>query len=65
MAAEKLLNVEQAAELTGYKQATIRSKILKRQWPFIKLGRSVRIKESFISQLIDASEVPAREKRVA
>jgi excisionase family DNA binding protein len=62
---ERLLRVEEAAERTGYKQATVRSKILKREWPYIKLGRSVRLRESFISRLIAQSEIPARVKRSA
>ena len=43
---EKLLTVSEAAERTGYKPATVRSKILKREWPYVKLSRSVRLKES-------------------
>lgn len=57
---ERLLTVSEAAERTGYKPATVRSKILKREWPYVKLSRSVRLKESFISRLIEDSEVPAR-----
>jgi len=60
---EKLLTVSEAAALVGYKQATVRSKILKREWPHCKIGRSVRLKESFLTRLIEDSEVPAREER--
>lgn len=60
---EKLLKVDEAAERTGFKSATVRAKILKREWPYVKLGRSVRLKESFISRLIEQSEVPARAQK--
>lgn len=60
---EKLLKVEEVAERTGYRPATVRSKILNREWPYIKLGRSVRLSESFILKLIEQSEVPARAQR--
>jgi excisionase family DNA binding protein len=57
---ERLLTVSEAAERTGYKPATVRAKILKREWPYCKVGRSVRLKESFLTRLIEDSEVPAR-----
>lgn len=57
---EKLLTVAEAAERLGYKQSTIRAKILKREWPFCRVGRSVRLKESFLTRLIEDSEIPAR-----
>jgi excisionase family DNA binding protein len=60
--AERLLKVDEVAERTGYKTATVRSKILKREWPYIKLGKSVRLRESFIVNLIEQSEIPARAK---
>jgi excisionase family DNA binding protein len=63
--AERLLKVDEAAERTGYKVATVRMKILKREWPYIKLGSSVRLRESFIVKLINDSEVPARVERSA
>ena len=56
----KLLRVPEVAELTGYKDSPVRSKILKREWPYLKIGRAVRIKESFVADLIESSEVPAR-----
>ena len=62
--AERLLKIYEAAERTGYREATVRYKILTRQWPFVKLGKSkfasVRIRESFIDELIEQNEVPAR-----
>jgi excisionase family DNA binding protein len=62
---DRLLTVIEAAERLSYKQSTVRSKILKREWPYVKLGRSVRLRESFVNSLIEQSEVPARGQRVA
>lgn len=62
---EKLLTVAEAADRMGLKQSTVRAKILKREWSYIKVGRSVRLRESFIESLIDEGEVPARVKRIA
>ena len=57
---ERLLTVAQVAERTGYRESTVRAKILKREWPYLKVGRAVRLKESFLSRLIEDSEIPAR-----
>lgn len=62
MAGDRLLRVEQVAELTGWRPATIRAKILKRELPYVKLGRSVRISESIILRLIAESTIPARPR---
>lgn len=56
----RLLTVDQVARLTGWRPATIRMKIWRRELPYIKLGRSVRFRESEIMKLIEGSEVPAR-----
>jgi excisionase family DNA binding protein len=60
---ETLLRVDEAAERLGLKPATVRSKILKREWPYVKIGRSVRLKESMIARMIEDSGVPARAAR--
>jgi excisionase family DNA binding protein len=62
---DRLLTVVEAADRMGMKQSTVRAKILKREWPYIKVGRSVRLRESFIESLINQGEVPARVKRIA
>ena len=62
---EKLLRVDEAAQRLGMKPATIRSKILKRELSYIKLGRSVRVRESVIMDLILAGEIPARVRNIA
>jgi excisionase family DNA binding protein len=59
----RLLTVEEVAKLTGWKPATIRQKVWRRELPYVKLGRSVRFRESEISHLIEGSSVPALERR--
>jgi excisionase family DNA binding protein len=63
MAPDKLLRVEEVADRLGIKPATVRAKILGRIWPFVRIGRSVRIKESVILRLIEDNGVPARAAR--
>jgi len=62
---EKLLTVKDAAERTGYKEATWRAWILQRKVPFHRMGRSIRIAQSDLIRMIEESRVPARESRQA
>ena len=59
----KLLTVDQVAELTGWRPATIRQKVWRRELDYVKLGRSLRFKEETIKRLIEQSVVPALEPR--
>ncbi|MBI4463837.1 MAG: helix-turn-helix domain-containing protein [Acidobacteria bacterium] len=58
---ERLLRVEEASEMTGWKVPTLRAKILRRELTYVKLGRSVRIPLSVIQKLIAENTIPARE----
>ena len=55
----RLLTVDEVARLTGWRPATIRMKVWRRELPYIKLGRSVRFLESEIAKIIEGSAVPA------
>jgi excisionase family DNA binding protein len=57
----RLLTVDEVARVTGWKPATIRQKIWRRELPYVKLGRSVRFKEEVINRLIEGSIIPALE----
>lgn len=57
-----LLTVVQAAARTGWKECTIRKKILRREIAYVKLGRSVRIPESALNDLIESGFHPAITK---
>jgi len=48
----KLLTVFEAEEQTGRKASTWRRDILERRIPFVKIGRSVRIPQEAVDDLI-------------
>lgn len=54
----ELLTVDQVAQVTGWKPSTIRQKCWRKE---MKLGKSVRFKESEILRIIEDSSVPALE----
>lgn len=62
---DRLLTLAECAVRTGHKVATWRSWVLLRKVPYHKIGRSIRILESDLDQLIAASRIPAREDRHA
>jgi excisionase family DNA binding protein len=59
----ELLTVQDVARATGWKEATIRQKVWRRELPYLKLGRNIRFKHDVIERLIEGCEVPALEAR--
>jgi excisionase family DNA binding protein len=59
----ELLTVDQVAQVTGWKPATIRQKVWRREIDYVKLGRNIRFKQDVIERLIEGCEVPALEAR--
>ena len=59
----RFLTVKQISEVTGWKESTVRARILRRLIPYYKLGRSVRVSEKDLAELIERARVPAREPR--
>lgn len=55
----RLLTVDEVARLTGWRPATVRQKVWRRELPYVKLGRAVRFKEESILKIIEEAEVPA------
>ena len=55
----RLLTVDEFARATGWKPATVRQKVWRRELDFVKLGRSIRFKEETLTRLIERSEIPA------
>lgn len=49
---QQLLTVLQAADALALKPATIRKMILQRRLPVVRIGRSVRIKETDVEGII-------------
>ena len=61
-----LLTVPETAAILRLSQSAIRSWILQRKIPYVKLqNKAVRIQRSDVDALIAASLVPARQERVA
>jgi excisionase family DNA binding protein len=59
----KLITVQEAAERLGVKQATIRAWIYRREIDYVKLHRSVRLREETIQALAEDGTVPALKTR--
>jgi excisionase family DNA binding protein len=57
----RLLTVTEVAERLRLKEGTIRDWILKRQIPYLKIGKSIRIKPEVVERMIQEAEIPARK----
>ncbi len=57
-----LLTISEAGTLLRLKDSTVRSWILKRRIPFIKLGGRVFLRIQDCLELVEASRVPAKQK---
>lgn len=64
MSTQKLLTVNQAAELLGLAPVTLRSWISLRRIGVVRLGRAVRIPQAEIERLVERNTVPAHEPRL-
>lgn len=62
MAVGKLLTIREAAERTGHRESTYRAWVLHRKLPVYKVGRSVRIAETDLEQMIQHARIPAKEE---
>ena len=54
----KLMNVDEFASVLGWKPATVRQKVWRREIEYIKIGRSIRFKPETAEKLIEAGTVP-------
>ena len=62
----KLMDVSETAEMLRLKESTIRSWILKKKIPYVKLGRRVFVRRSDAQNAIDTSVIyPVTEQRAA
>lgn len=50
--ADKLLTYKQAAEMLGFPEGTLRTWKMQGRLKFVKFGRSIRLRESYINELI-------------
>ncbi len=58
----QLVTVPQAADRLKVSPATIRKWIFYRRLPFVKVGRSVRLREADVEALISFGLVPAKQE---
>jgi excisionase family DNA binding protein len=62
----QLIDVGEAAEMLRLKESTIRSWILKKKIPYVKLGRRVFVRRSDAQKAIDSNVIyPTTEQRAA
>jgi excisionase family DNA binding protein len=54
----RLLTVDEFASLTGWKPSTVRQKIWRRELPYVRLGRSIRLQQETFERLVATSTVP-------
>ena len=57
---QKLLNVEEFAAGAGWKPATVRQKVWKREIEFVRMGRNIRFKPETLHRMIEENTIPAR-----
>jgi excisionase family DNA binding protein len=60
---DRLISFEQAQSLTGIKVSTWRAWAASRKIPVVRLGRRIKLRESDLEKLVEASLVPARPDR--
>ena len=61
---QRLLSVKESAERLGLKPATIRAWLLRRKnLPFVRCGRAVRIPAEAVERFIQENTIPAKEER--
>lgn len=56
-----LLSVKEVAEMLSMRESTIRAWILRRRFPVVHCGRSVRIPFEAVQDFIRRNTLPARE----
>jgi excisionase family DNA binding protein len=62
---EHLLSNDEAAEVLGISRFSLRGKVLRRQIPFIKIGRRTLFSPSALRAFIESNSVCPRPRREA
>jgi len=60
----KLLSNQEAAEILGISPFSLRGKVLRREVPFIKIGRRTLFDPNDLAAFIDKNKVEPRVKRL-
>ena len=63
MRPRRLITIEEYAFATAQKPKTVRQKIWRREIPYVKVGRSVRLRSELVDEVIERGTVPALEPR--
>lgn len=58
-----LLSVEEFAAALNVRPKTVRSWVLERRYPVVRVGRLVRFRPEVLDEVIERGEVPARLRR--
>ncbi len=58
----QLLNNEDAAAMLGISPYSLRGKVLRREVPFVKIGRRVLFDPADLRAFIEAAKVPPRSR---
>ena len=61
----RLLNNQEAAEILGISPFSLRGKVLRREVPFVKIGRRTLFDPADLHAFIEASKVQPRPRREA
>ncbi|WP_434141937.1 helix-turn-helix domain-containing protein [Leucobacter sp. gxy201] len=61
LGARRLLDVREAAELTGLSPRSVRQMFDERRVPLVRLGRTLRVWSDDLAAYLDACTLPARE----
>lgn len=57
-----LLTVDEFAAEVGWKPATVRQKVWRREVEFVRIGRSIRFRPETAEKLIEAGTVPVLDR---
>ncbi len=55
---QRMMTVEEFAAEVGWKPATVRNKVWRREIEFVRMGRSIRFRAETAEKLIQAGTVP-------
>jgi len=58
----KPLKVNEFADAVGWKPATVRQKVWRREIEYMKIGRSIRFRPETVEKILEQATVPALER---
>jgi len=58
---KRLLTVDEFAAALGLRPKSVRQRIWRRELPYVKVGRNVRLRAELVDELIERGTIPAVE----